>query len=117
MLSIIEKDKKKIALFTLTGDPLGESDAELVRQKMRLVVDSKIPHVIFEMKGVRHINSAGLGGLVMANVTMAKAGGTIQFTDIGVNVMKVLKMTRLDTVLEIVPTADEAITQWTNDQE
>jgi anti-anti-sigma factor len=91
---------------------LGEEDAKLVRQRIGAVVQSKIPHVVFEMSGVLHINSAGLAGLVMAHVTMARAGGTAQFTNVGENVAKVLTITRLDRVFAVVPTVEEAIVRW-----
>jgi anti-sigma B factor antagonist len=116
MLNIIEKDNKKLALLTLKGDPLGESDAEMVRQRIRSVVESKIHHVVFEMSGVHHINSAGLGGLVMANVTMVRAGGTIQLAGICENVDRVLRITRLDTVFDIVSSAEEAIKKWKGEE-
>ena len=112
MLKIIEKDNRKLALLTLSGDPLGEPDAELVRQKIKAIIQSKIPHVIFEMSRVRHINSAGLGGLVMAQVSMLNAGGTVQFTNVVENVGKVFGITHLDRVFEIVPTVEEAVREW-----
>ena len=116
MLKIIEKDNRKIAVLTLTGDPLGEQDAELVREKTRSIVASNIQHLIFEMSGVRHINSAGLGGLISAMHTMARAGGTIQFAAVGTNVHKVFKITRLTEIFNIKITVEEAVREWARDK-
>lgn len=112
MLKIIEKDNRKLAVLSLTGDPLGEPDAELVREKTRSIVQSKVRHLIFEMSGVRHINSAGLGGLISALLTMSREGGTVQFAGVGTNVNKVFNITHLNQIFEIVPTVEDAIGKW-----
>jgi len=112
MLKIIEKDNRKIAVLTLTGDPLGEQDAELVREKTRGIVSSNIQHLIFDMSGVKHINSAGLGGLISAMHTMIRAGGTIQFAVVSVNVAKVFKITRLNEIFVIKNSVEEAVREW-----
>lgn len=112
MLSIIDKGSEKIAILRLTGDPLGESDAELVREKVRGVMETRVLHLVFEMSGVRHINSSGLAGLVAAKVSMARLGGTVQFTNLNKNVLGILDMTRLNTVFDILPTLEEAMKRW-----
>jgi anti-sigma B factor antagonist len=115
MLKIIEKDNKKVAIMALSGDPLGEPDAELVRQKTRQIVQSKIRHVVFDMSGVRHINSAGLGGLVSAFTTLRKVGGTVQLSNVVDPVRRIFNITRLDELFPMCDSVDEAIGKWGND--
>ena len=112
MLKIVEKDTKKLAILTLTGDPLGQVDAELIKEKAREVVKSGIQHLLFDLSGVKHINSAGIGALMAALFTMTRAGGTIQFTGIGPHVDKVFTMTRLNKIFDILPSVDDAIHKW-----
>lgn len=112
MLKIIERDDNKVAIMSLSGDPLGEPDADLVRQKTKQVVQSNIRHVVFDMTGVKHINSAGLGGLVSAMITLSKVGGTVQFTNVREAVQMVFKITRLSELFVVFPSVDEALKQW-----
>src|SRR5262245_52199345 len=114
MLKIVEKDNKKVAIMALTGDPLGEPDAELVRQKTRQLVQSQIRHVVFDMSGVRHINSAGLGGLVSAMTTMRKVGGTVQLSNVVDAVRRIFTITRLEELFPMFSSVDEAIGKWSS---
>src|SRR5258708_34786032 len=114
MLKIVEKDNKKVAIMELSGDPLGEPDAELVRQKTRHIVQSNIRHVVFDMSGVRHINSAGLGGLVSAMTTLRKVGGTVQLSNVVEAVRRIFTITRLDELFPMCASVDEALGKWGN---
>ena len=112
MLSIIEKDTRKLAVLTLKGDPLGLLDADLIREKTKGVVQAEIKHLLFDMTDVHHINSAGLGALMAALLTMRREGGTVQFAGIGPHVSKVFTITRLNKIFDIAPNVEEAIRAW-----
>jgi len=98
MLRIVEEGNRKIAILKLIGDPLGEPDAKILYNKIHGLEKDAIRHVILDMSGVKHINSAGLGGLVATMFTMLKVKGDVRFACIGSNVRKIFKITRLDQI-------------------
>ena len=112
VLKIIELDTKKLAVLALRGDPLGQADADLIREKSREVVNAGIRHLLFDMTEVRHINSAGLGALMAALLTMTRERGTVQFAGTGPHVDKILAMTRLNKIFDIVPSVNDAVHKW-----
>ena len=112
MLKILEKDTRKLAVLTLSGDALGQVDGDLIREKCREVVNAGIRHLLFDMTGVNHINSEGLGALMSAFLTMKRENGTIQLAGIGPHVGQIFALTRLNTVFDIAPSVKDALESW-----
>lgn len=112
MLQIVEEGNRRIAILKLIGDPLGEQDAKTLRKKIRDLDKEDIKHVVIDMSGVRHINSAGLGGLIAAMFTMLKAKGDLRFACIGTHVERIFKMTHLDSVLVTDKTIEDALRNY-----
>ncbi len=112
MLRIVEHGDRKIAILQLIGDPLGEEDAVMLRKKIHEIGQEQIRHVIIDMSNVRHINSAGLGGLIAAMFTVLKAKGDLRVAAVGKNVEKIFKMTHLDQVFVTDDSVEAALKNY-----
>ena len=108
-MKIITKADKKIAILSLVGDPLGETDAQMLRKKVHGVVEEQIKHVVIDLNGVKHINSAGLGGLIAAMCTMVRVGGEAFYASPGVHVKEAFRITHLDHIFTTYETVEEAV--------
>jgi len=77
------------------------------------VVDGMIhrheTQIIFDLSGVSFIDSSGIGILVKCLVKLKKLGGTLRLTGVKGMVEGVLKLTQIDRVLGVYPTASEAL--------
>ncbi len=111
-MRILEKANKKIAILSLVGNPLGEADAQLLRKKIADISQTDISHVIIDLQGVKHINSAGLGGLVAALFTMTRAKGSLTFASAGINVKEAFRITNLVKVFSLYETVDDAVKNY-----
>jgi len=100
------------AILRLTGDPLGEQDAARLRQKIYELIGSGVTNVVLDFHAVKHINSAGLGGLISSKTTLCKAGGDLRIAAINQHVRKVLTITRLSEILEDHPTVEQALASF-----
>ena len=109
MIRIVEQGNQRIAILKLIGDPLGEQDANSLREKIYDLRKQEVRHVIFDLSEVYHINSAGLGGLIAAMFTMLKEKGDVRFACVGSNVQKILKTTHLDEVFNADETVEDAL--------
>ena len=112
-MRVVTKEDKKIVIISLVGDPLGETDAQLLRKKINTISEEKIKHVIIDLSGVKHINSQGLGGLIAAMCTMLRTGGSTFFACAGVNVKETFRITHLDHIFNTYETVEEAIDDYT----
>ncbi|HUL44621.1 MAG TPA: STAS domain-containing protein [Bacteroidota bacterium] len=100
------------AILQLTGDPLGEQDAQSLRKKIYELIGNGVINVVLDFQAVKHINSAGLGGLISSKTTLCKAGGDLRIAAINLHVRKVLTITRLSEILEDHPTVELAVASF-----
>ena len=112
MLRIVEEGNRKIAILKLIGDPLGEPDAKILCNKIHELEKDAIRHVILDMSCVKHINSAGLGGLVATMFTMLKANGDVRFACIGNNVRNIFNITRLNEIFVTDKSVEAALENY-----
>jgi anti-sigma B factor antagonist len=73
----------------------------LVRQK-------KEKEVIFDLTGVTHLDSTGVGIIVMSAGQMKEAGGELRLAGPNKHVYQVLKLTSIDKLVTWTPTVKEA---------
>ncbi|MFZ0737316.1 MAG: STAS domain-containing protein [Candidatus Acidiferrales bacterium] len=84
---------------------LGESE-QLFRDRVQQLVDSGVMHIAVNLAGVSELDSSGIGALVRTFTTLKRAGGKCTFYSPTQRVRMLLKMVRLDSILDIVD--DEA---------
>lgn len=70
--------------------------------------------VIFDLSGVNHIDSTGIGILAMCSGKLKKAGGELRVAGASGLVDEVLKMTKMDSILGLYPTAAAAAEGFTD---
>jgi anti-anti-sigma factor len=65
--------------------------------------------IVFDISGVSHIDSTGVGIIVMCFGKLKKAGGDLRVAGAKGIVEEVLKMTKVDRIISLYPTAAEAL--------
>ena len=65
-------------------------------------------NVILDLKEVKYIDSSGLSSLLVGNRITNDGGGILVLTSISDHVIKLIKISQLDTILNILPTVEEA---------
>jgi anti-sigma B factor antagonist len=64
--------------------------------------------VILDMAGVTHVDSAAIGAIVRCFSKLKGAGGGLRIAAVGAMIDYSLKLTKVDKVVEIFPTVDQA---------
>jgi anti-sigma B factor antagonist len=72
------------------------------------------PTVILDFSGVPYLDSSGLGSLVSACTSCVKAGRRIALAGVNQRVRKVFEITKVEQVLLLFPTLDDALEALTN---
>ena len=83
---------------------LGGSDAAEFSRKVQDSAAAGVTKLILDLSAVEVMNSSGLGMLVAAHSTMKRHGGTLSFLHTPEVVMKLLRMTHLETVFHFEQT-------------
>jgi anti-sigma B factor antagonist len=79
---------------------IGQAE-ESFRNQVQQLVDAGTTHIAVNMSGVTDLDSSGIGALVRTFSTLKRAGGKCTFFAANKRVSMLLKMVRLDTVLDL----------------
>jgi anti-sigma B factor antagonist len=109
MLKIQSKDlTPDIVVLEIAGKiTLGMESKQLEWAVETLVTEGR-KKVIFDLGGVTNIDSTGIGIIVMSAGKMKKAGGEMRVAGATAHVQEVLKMTNVDQIVVLHPTAAAA---------
>ncbi len=66
-------------------------------------------NIIADLSQVKYIDSSGLSAILIGNRLCQDADGSFFLTGVTDHVMKLIKISQLDTVLDLLPTVEEAI--------
>lgn len=72
------------------------------------------PTMILDFSDVPYLDSSGLGSLVSAYTSCAKAGRRVALTGVNSRVRKVFEITKVEQVFLMFPTLTDALEAFTN---
>lgn len=95
-------------LITLSGKLLlGRESAQLAALVPNLIADGR-KNLVFDLHGVTHIDSTGIGSFIDTYSRLAKIGGKMMLAGARGAVRESFHVTRLDTVFSFYPTVEAA---------
>ena len=77
-------------------------------QEVDKLIEAKETRVIFDMSGVTHADSAAIGAIVKCFTKLKAANGALRIASVLPMVDYSLKLTKVDRVIEIFPSVDQA---------
>jgi len=86
---------------------LGEESAQ-IEARLEELLAKGIRRFIFELSGVTHIDSTGIGRFIACLNRVMQAGGKMRMAAASPVVRDAFRVTRLDTVFEFFPDVDSA---------
>jgi anti-sigma B factor antagonist len=89
---------------------LGDAE-EAFRNQVQQLIDAGALHVAVNLAGVTELDSSGIGALVRAFTTLKRAGGKATYFAANKRVMMLLKMVRLDSILDLAEDEATALTR------
>lgn len=108
-MEIQTTDQNDIRIVRLEGKILGETATDPLLQYFNTSLAGGIKKFAVDLQGLSHINSLGLGMMVTLNTRVLNQGGRLIFYHSNPLTTKLLKVTRLDQVLEICDQESAAI--------
>ena len=104
----IDKQEKYLIISLQEGklDATVSSGLKTILQSLSLEGNKNI---IIDLKEVKYIDSSGLSALIIGNHLCKDAQGTMILCRISEHAMKIIKISQLNSVFDILPTVEEAI--------
>jgi len=100
--------QEKYSVFMLEEDKLNSQVAPMLKAEMILLNAEGIRNIIFDMTQIKFVDSSGLSSILISNRLCNNSEGTFVLTGVSEQVMRLIKISQLDTILHIVPTLQEA---------
>ena len=101
--------QEKYTVFTLMEDNLNSLVAPKVKSEFVILSQEGVKNLILDLTHVKFVDSSGLSAILTAN-RLWKDFGSFVITGIDhPSVRKLIEISRLDSVLEIIPTVQESI--------
>ena len=98
-----------VVVLEMTGSIRIGPNCQQIEQAVEDLIRHHETRVIFDFSGVPFIDSSGVGTLVRSLTKLKKLGGTLRLTGVKGMVEGALKLTQIDRILEVYPTASEAL--------
>ncbi|MGQ9629914.1 MAG: STAS domain-containing protein [bacterium] len=107
-MDIKEDRRGNSVILRLSGD-LDATSAFEISSKVRIHFDDKRERVVLDMSDVGYVNSAGLGSLVSLTKRADSQGVQLIIAALRPDVEKIVKETRIDSIIKICPTVEGAL--------
>ena len=90
---------------------IGSGDVAL-RGALEEVIQGGNSKILINLKGVKKMDSSGLGELIAAHNTVSEAGGTIKLLNLPAKLHDVLGVTQIVTVFDVFDDENEAVASF-----
>jgi anti-anti-sigma factor len=105
--SIDKRDK--YSLFKLEDEKLNTLNAPKLKSELVVLNASGTKNIILDLSEVSFVDSSGLSAILIGNRLCKNVNGTFAVTRLNDYVAKLVKISQLDSILNILPTVEEAI--------
>jgi len=107
-LNIKNKSFNNYSIISISGKGLAEEDFTPLTQTAFDLIEQHSPHLIIDLKELDIINSLGLNTLIKIFTKARNLGGEMYIVNISSKINQVLLLTKLNTVLNIAKSIDDA---------
>lgn len=104
----IDKEEQ-YSIFRLDEDQLNTANAPDVKSEITVLNAEGVRNLIFDLSPVQYVDSSGLSTLLVARRLCQATNGSFVVTGIQEPVLKLIRISQLEDVLNVIPTNHEAI--------
>lgn len=108
MKFLADKDER-YTTFQLLEEKLDSIVSPTLKTELVTYCAEGIKNLILDLSQVRYVDSSGLSAILTGNRVYSSEGGIMVIIGANDHVMKLIKISQLDSVLTILPSREEAI--------
>lgn len=100
--------KERYCIFKLDEAKLDSIISANLKSELVILNQEGFRNIICDLSDVSFIDSSGLSALLIGHRICKETNGTFVLTGCGDSTVKLIKISQLDTILNVVPTESEA---------
>ena len=101
--------QEKYCLLKLHEEKLDTNIAPQLKSELITLHAEGVKNIILDLSEVKYTDSSGLSALLVGNRIVQEDGGIFVLSRLSDHTMKLIRISQLDSVLNIVPTVEEAV--------
>lgn len=101
--------KDNALIIRLSGDLIGEDNGSNILEVAANAIQRSVLMAIIDISGLRYINSSGIGVLITILTKFRNKGGEVYLLKPSESVQKLLVITKLNSIFQIIQTEDEVL--------
>jgi anti-sigma B factor antagonist len=110
-MNFAQEIKSNALILHISGDLIGEDNGTQLVAAVNDAMSHNVLLCIIDISQLRYINSSGIGVLITILTKFRNKGGEVYLLNPSESVRKLLIITKLNSIFNIVATEEEAITQ------
>ena len=107
-LAIEEQSVDDVVVLKISGRIILGRDCQQVEWKVEDLTREKKAKIVLDLSGCDHVDSSGVGIIMMCYGRAKKSGGDLRLAGVTGNVEKILRAVNLDRIFQFYPTAAAA---------
>lgn len=108
-MHFVETKFDKVLVLTVKGNLVQKDDTDRLHSRIMEILENNARFIVLDLKHVSIITSLGIGGVIRALRTAKEFKGDLKLSAVNASVQKVFEITKLNELIEIHETADDAV--------
>jgi len=110
-MNFAQEIKSNSLVLRISGDLIGEDAGTQLVEAVNEAVSHKVMTCVIDISGLRYINSSGIGVLITILTKFRNKGGEVYLMKPSESVKKLLVITKLNAIFQVVQSEEEALQQ------
>ncbi len=111
-MRVKEKMEGDIAVLTVSGNMMGGPDTSELHEKVKSLISDGLKKVVIDLKGVKWMNSSGLGVLMACMSSLQQAEGQLKLASVTEKVKSIFMITKLIDLFDTYENAERAVAKF-----
>lgn len=107
-MTITDEQHGEVAILKLRGSFIGSPGVSLIEKAIFPFLKKDVKWIVLDMHLVRMVDSAGLGAMVAAMVSINRSGGALKLAGVEGEIERVVKNMHLDKVFAVYDSVSAA---------
>jgi anti-sigma B factor antagonist len=107
-LAIKEQSIDDVVVLSISGRITLGRDCQQVEWKVEDLLEEKKTKIVLDLSAVDHVDSSGIGIIMMCYGKAKKVGGDLRLAGVSGNVERILRAVSLERIFHFYPTATAA---------
>lgn len=108
-MNFAQEIRSKTLILRISGDLIGEDKDAKLLASVNEAVSHQVLTCVIDISELRYINSSGIGVLITLLTKFRNKGGEVYLMNPSESVKKLLAITKLNAIFQVVNTEEEAI--------